>query len=187
MRYFKMTQDVSIPGCWYLANPTDQQGREVDNPWQFRNGNRVNISGRLKVPVYQAGKPVDFSITGSNVPIVSEKMAAVFAELAPGDVQLIPVEVETQSEPFSILVCTRVVKCIDDARSGEVRYWKPEDGLPERAGQYRSVLRMRIDPMRVGDAKVFRTWGWTVALIISEDIKQALKQTGATGLDFQEV
>jgi hypothetical protein len=29
--------------------------------------------------------------------------------------------------------------------------------------------------------------GWPVALIGSEDLKQALEQTGATGLDFQEL
>jgi hypothetical protein len=46
---------------------------------------------------------------------------------------------------------------------------------------------MRIDPSKVGDAKVFRTWGWTVALIVSEDIKQALEAESITGTRFVEV
>nr|WP_317987913.1 suppressor of fused domain protein [Hyalangium gracile] len=46
---------------------------------------------------------------------------------------------------------------------------------------------MRIDPSKVGDAKIFRTWGWTVALIVSEDIKQALERAGVTGVKFKEV
>ncbi len=46
---------------------------------------------------------------------------------------------------------------------------------------------MRIDPSKVGDAKVFRTWGWSIALVVSEDIKDALERTGATGLQFTEV
>jgi hypothetical protein len=39
----------------------------------------------------------------------------------------------------------------------------------------------------VGDAKVFRTEGWTLALIVSEDIKQALERIKATGVKFTPV
>jgi hypothetical protein len=46
---------------------------------------------------------------------------------------------------------------------------------------------MRIDPTLVAGAKVFRPWGWRVALIVAEDVKDALERTGATGLDFREV
>ncbi|TQF12685.1 hypothetical protein FJV41_27835 [Myxococcus llanfairpwllgwyngyllgogerychwyrndrobwllllantysiliogogogochensis] len=46
---------------------------------------------------------------------------------------------------------------------------------------------MRIDPTKVGDAKVFRTWGWTGTLIVSEDIKEALVGAGVTGGKFEEV
>ncbi|HEX8823418.1 MAG TPA: AHH domain-containing protein, partial [Archangium sp.] len=46
---------------------------------------------------------------------------------------------------------------------------------------------MRIDPTRVGDAKVFRTWGWTTALIVSEDVKMALELVGITGAKFKDV
>ncbi|RKH74907.1 hypothetical protein D7Y21_41135, partial [Corallococcus sp. AB045] len=46
---------------------------------------------------------------------------------------------------------------------------------------------MRIDTTKVGNAKVFRTWGWTVALIVSEDIKEALEHANITGVKFREV
>jgi hypothetical protein len=46
---------------------------------------------------------------------------------------------------------------------------------------------MRIDPSKVGDAKVFRPWGWTVALIVLEEIKEALERVGATGTKFKDV
>jgi hypothetical protein len=46
---------------------------------------------------------------------------------------------------------------------------------------------MRIDPAKVGGAHIFRPWGWTVALIISEDLKQALEAEGITGTRFVEV
>lgn len=46
---------------------------------------------------------------------------------------------------------------------------------------------MRIDSSKMGDAKVFRPWGWTVAQILSEEIKEALERVGATGTKFKEV
>ena len=63
----------------------------------------------------------------------------------------------------------------------------PEDGRPEKTGKYRAVAGMRIDPSKVGDAKIFRTWGWDIALIVSEEIKEALERIGATGMRFKEV
>lgn len=46
---------------------------------------------------------------------------------------------------------------------------------------------MRIDPAKVGNAGVFRTWGWTVALIVSEKIKEALERAGVSGMRFKDV
>jgi hypothetical protein len=46
---------------------------------------------------------------------------------------------------------------------------------------------MRIDPAKVGDAKVFRPWGWQVVLVVSEEIKEALERKGVTGASFEEV
>ncbi|MFP2904049.1 imm11 family protein [Pyxidicoccus sp. 3LFB2] len=111
----------------------------------------------------------------------------MFAELAPDDVQLFPVEVEGQPEPYFILNATRLVKCIDDSACEEAKYFKPEDGQPEKTGTYRSVMGLRIDKSLVGNVKVFRTWGWPLALIVSEPIKEALERTGATGMKFTEV
>jgi hypothetical protein len=95
--------------------------------------------------------------------------------------------VEGQTEPYFILNLLRVIRCIDEARSEEVRHWRPEDGQPEKVGQYQVVSGMRIDRTQVGDAHIFRPWGWDVALIVSEHLKQALEVEGITGLRFTEV
>jgi hypothetical protein len=107
--------------------------------------------------------------------------------MAPEALQLLPVDIPGQPEQFCILNVTRVVKCIDDAASEEVEYWTPADGRPDKVGQYQGVHGMRIAPSQVGDAKVFRPWGWTIALIVSEDIKVALERVGATGVAFTSV
>jgi hypothetical protein len=186
MRYFRLSDDAYVAGRWYLDDPVDPRGREVDR-WQFESGLPGAIDGRLRVPLYRPGEPLDFSVTAvGGAPIVHGRVASIFAELAPTDVQLVPVDVEGQAEEFFILNVTRVVKCIDDKASAEVQYWKPEDGRPEKAGNYRAVHGLRIDSSKVGDAKVFRPWGWLVVLLVSEEIKEALERIGATGAKFKE-
>jgi hypothetical protein len=146
----------------------------------------MSFEGRLKILIEKKGKPLDFSETNSRVPVVHVKVAHVFLELAPDDVQFIPVEIEGQPDQFLILVATRLIRCIDEAAS-KVQFWRPEDGLPEKVGQYYAVDHMRIDKTKPGNARVFRPEGWPGSLIVAEEIKDALERMGATGTKFEEV
>ncbi|HEX8438777.1 imm11 family protein [Archangium sp.] len=184
--FFRLFDDVSAPGRWHLDNPTDSQGREVEDCWQFTDGRSVRIEGRLKVPIEHEGRPLDFTQAGLAVPVVHAKVASVFTEQAPDDVQLIPVDIEGQLDSYFILVATRLVRCIDEQVS-RIQLWTEEDGVPEKVGQYASVRDLRIDPAKVGGAKVFRLDGWDVALIVSEDIKVALERVGTLGVKFERV
>ena len=186
-RYFQLADNVSIPGRWELGHPSDAQGHEVEDPWIFREGHPVEVQKRLTVPIEEPGMALDFSLAGFSTPVVRASVARLFMDLAPDDVQLVPVDIKGQPDAYSILVATKLIRCIDDAASEEVLYWTPEDGRPEKVGQYRDVYGMRIAPSRVGNVKVFRTWGWSIALIVSEDIKQALERVKATGVKFTQV
>ena len=190
-RYFEMEQDLHVPGRWYLSDPTDQQGRALD--WIFARGQPVQVQGLIKVelnPHAEKGRPVDYSeLALDAVPVVHVRVAAVLSELAPADVQIFPVKIEGQPDQFCIVNVTRVVKCIDDGKSEYVAYYTEDcdEVFRPKIGQYRTVLGMKIDPTRVGDAKIFRPWGWRVALIISEEIKGALERIGTEGVRFSEV
>ncbi|RKG99535.1 hypothetical protein D7X74_39345 [Corallococcus sp. CA047B] len=187
-RYFELSDDMSIQERWFLDEATNSQGQEIDDIWQFADGCAVRVEERLRIPVHHPGTPLEFSQTSVGAaPIVHQRVANIFTKLAPDAVQVIPVDVDGQAEPYCILVVTKLIQCIDDQQSAEVSYWKPEDGRPEKTGSYRSVYDMRIDTTKVGDAKVFRTRGWTGAIIVSEDIKDALERAGVTGVQFEEV
>jgi hypothetical protein len=186
-RYFELADDIYLPGRWELGEPLDQHGRPLEDPWQFRVGEPARFDGRVQLSVEKPGASLGFSHAAFSIPVVHARVASLLAKLAPNDVELVPARINGQPDQFCILNATRLIRCIDDKTSEEVRYWKPEDGRPEKTGQYRAVYGMRIDPARVGDAKVFRTWGWTVALIVSEDIKETLEHAGVTGLRFKEV
>lgn len=184
-RFFRLADDVNVPHRWHLAMPRDRQGFKVDDG-QFRLGFPVHLKERLRIPVEIAGAPLDFTEAGIMIPVVHVRVASMFAELAPDDVQLIPVDVEGQPDQYLILVATRLIRCIDE-KASRIRLWTHEDGLPDMVGQYASVRDLRIDKAKVGGAKVFRPEGWTVALIVSGEMKDALDRMGATGTRFEEV
>ncbi|RKH47608.1 hypothetical protein D7X12_02380 [Corallococcus sicarius] len=186
-RYFDLSDDMTIPGRWVLGTPTDAQGREVDDPWMFYRGQQLPDLGRLKLPMDVPGRALDFSQAAFAAPVVHARVASALTELAPEEVQTLPVEIEGHPEPFFILVATQLIQCIDERASRHVRKWTPEDGRPEKLGKYRDVRGMRIDPAQVGDAKIFRPRGWAIALIVRDDIKEALEHMGATGTEFEEV
>lgn len=186
LRFFRLKEDIQLPGRWHLDDPTDNQGREVDDPRDFNEGRPVHVEGRLNVPIQHAGKPQDFTLTALSVPVVHVKVAEIFATLAPKDVQLIPVNIQGHPDQYLILVVTKLIRCIDE-KSSKVQFWMPEDGLPEKVGQYYAVDDLRIDPTKPGDTKMFRTEGWPQALIVSEDIKLALERGKVTGVKFTRV
>lgn len=189
VRYFDLHDDFRAPGRRELGDPVSlERKKKVDSVWAFTSGAPVRGLGKLRATVQPSGRPLDFSLAGAGLtPVVHARVASIFRELAPDDVQLLPVEVEDCDEPYFILVATRLVRCIDDRKCAEVRRYTPEDGWPERVGHYRTVRGLRIDPEKTDGARVFRSWGWPVSLIVSEGIKEALEHAGVTGARFAEV
>lgn len=187
-RFFDLKIDVDVPGRWYLADPTNLEDRQIEDIWQFIDGTRVAEPGPLRIPIFRPGKPLDIEFAGmGQAPIVSARVASVFRELAPGDVQLFPVEVEGQTEQYHLLNVAHTVRCINDAACEEVRLWTPANGQPDKIGRYRVVSGLRIDTSKVGDEHVFRLWGWSSPIIVDEELKEALERTGIVGGRFDEV
>ncbi len=184
--YYELMDDRRSRTRWHLRSPLNEQGQPVD-PWQFFKGRRLESQEAIRFPVRPAGQALDFTWAAFSIPVVHERLVQLFQRLNVPDVQFIPALVEGHSGPHFILNTLRIIPCIDDARCTEVEYWKPEDGQPEKVGQYRSVAGLRIDPAKVGAARLFRPWGWDVALIVSEDLKQAIEAADFRGTRFVEV
>ena len=184
-RYFELFDNMRIPGRWLLGSPVDEQGQEID-PWQFKKGKVLELGCVPRFPLQIPGAPLEYSWAAFSIPVVHGRVVQLFERLGIEEVQFIPVRVKGQAEPCFILNALRIIRCVDDARCRRVEYWAPEDEQPEKLGEYRVVSGLRIDPKKVGDARIFRPWGWTVALVVSEDLKQALEQEGITGTRFVE-
>lgn len=185
-RYYELLDDRRSPGRWHLGPPLSESGEELD-PWQFKEGRPVELGCIPRFPLDVAGHPLDFCWAAFSIPVVHARFVELFTSLRVKEVQFIPAQIEGASGTWYILNAVETIRCIDDARSGQVQYWKPEDNRPDKQGEYRAVHRMRIDPSKAGSTRVFRPWGWRVALIIAEDIKRAIESAGFTGTRFVEV
>lgn len=178
-RLFKM--DYSADGDrWFLGTVTVDGQYIVANT--FRRGEQWS-GGIPMFPVDEDGPPVDVSFTAHGEPIVTQSIGALIEQLAPGQVQRIPVMIEGGPpgiEPREVLNALACVPCLDTSRS----YTLPD---PSRPGHYRSVANLHLRAEATGGLDVFRVDEWSVALIVREKIKEALERVKATGLRFKEV
>lgn len=187
-RFFALEIDVYVPGRWYLSEPTNLDGQEIDNIWQFIDGKPLQLSERLRIPMSRPGKPLDIDFAGAGqTPVVNAEAASVFRELARDSVQLFPVEIEGQIAPYYILNVYRLIDAVDERACRSVERWKPEDDRPERVGEYHVINGLRIDRTKAGSTRVFRLWGYSLPIIVDEEVKAALEMRGCIGGKFTEV
>ncbi|WP_395846916.1 imm11 family protein [Cystobacter fuscus] len=185
-KYYELYDNMRIRKRWNLRMPVDTQGEWIDT-WQFNEGRVLDIPGPIRFPVRPTGVVLEYTLS-MGIPVVHRRVVSLFERLGiDKEVQFIPAEVEGQTEPWFILNTLQVIRCIDDARCEEVLYWKPEDDRPDKLGGYRNVRGLKVDPEKIGEANVFRPWGWLVTLIVSERVKQALEEERITGIDFSAV
>ncbi|MCE9671825.1 hypothetical protein LY474_28865 [Myxococcus stipitatus] len=186
-RHFYSVELGDVPR-WLLETPTQASGEAFDEPWMFADGRVLPDLGALKARVAHPGRQRAFSFSVIEaIPIVSEAVANVFRSLAPGDVQLFPVSVEGEVEPYFVVNVTKVVDAIDEARCRAVQHYDEDDPFPGYEGEYRWIYGLRIDSAKTEGAQVFRLRKFKISLVVSQELKDALEQVGNLGVAFERV
>jgi hypothetical protein len=178
--YFRLSFDPERWPRWFPGEPRSEQGEEVDAR-TFTSCSRYT-RGALVLPTDAAGPRSPITFGPFDLPVVDVSVGEKFFRLAGDDVQLVSAAVEDGN--VYILNALRSVECIDETRTmGET--WSPEAGRPDKIGEYRTVLRLFIDPVRARGAHVFRPTGWHVALIVSSEMAARLddRELGGTRLE----
>jgi hypothetical protein len=183
MKYFRLLDDVQIPGRWYLGELIDSKTR---SPLELWRGVPFCQVTEIELTEMHPGVPLDFSLTSFATPVATERLSVVVGTVAGPDVQLLPVRIPCHGN-FRVLNCTRVIKCLDE-RESEFIKWTLNDHRADLAGQYRMVTKLRIKPPHPQEnAHFFRIAGWPIALIASESMKSAMESCGCFGAKFEEV
>lgn len=185
MRFYTILDDIDYPNRWFLRAPVNQNGAEVD-PRLFTEGTRVAVAEPLVIRVRSAGHPLDFTLADFDMPVVRRAIGEILSQVAPTDIQRIPLAVEGHEGDYEILNVVTRRQALDESRSVITR-WTEQDGRPEKVGQYFLVNRLKVDPQRTEGAAIFRLAGWEIAIVVSDEVRRALLAQEATGVKFREV
>ncbi len=176
---------------WSIApKETDAGGYPVDT-WVYREFKLVPNPLSVELEIVEQGNVVDYCPFLETL-TVSRRMANVLSTLCPDDFQRIPAILDGPGE-WEVLNLLHRIDCIDHVKS-KIQYWpsKPRwkndlEHRPEKAGKPSGVIRLIIDPNKVGDHHLFVCKDWEVANIISETGKRLLEENGITGIEYWPV
>lgn len=186
MTYFDVvTDDVQFSYRWFLDEPLSARGKEIDAR-EFTYGQPYAGPRPERVPIGQAGPPVEFNMAAFDMPVVSQEIARRLSVIAPREIECFPVAVGSSIVRYAILNAVHREACVDEQHSIIMR-WMPGDGRPDLVGTYRMVSNLRIDPALTHNRDIFRIQDWEVALIVSERIKDALDDIPDLGVVFRPV
>jgi hypothetical protein len=182
MKYFRLTDEIDIPGRWHLGQIFDGDRSRDD----FLKGMEIDDINALSVEITHTGRALEFCLTSFSVPVAEKQIGEAIFRQAGSDLQRLPVRLGFGLS-YDILNATRTVACLDEKKSEYVK-WLPGDSRPDLVGQYRMVPRLIVDPRQVPkDAHFFRITGWRVALIVSESVMEAMEANGCFGAKFESV
>jgi hypothetical protein len=183
MRHFSISDSFTRSDRWYLGAPKKENGEEID-PRIFTRGEPVAIRDDLYVPVDQGTRPLDFTLAAFDMPVVKTHVAAIIETCAAENIQRIPVFVGANLKGYEILNVLPKLKALNETHS-EISYWRPEDGWPERVGEYSGVAKIVLKKDIVRGVRIFRLNGWEVPIIIDEVLQAALSEARVTGIQFR--
>jgi hypothetical protein len=180
--FFKLSENVEVPGRWHLGTIRTTDGKIP----RFIAGIPFTGNHELDAEVSHPGRVLDFCLTSFAVPVATNALAREIQAIAGGDVQCVPVNIAGQSGMY-VLNAVRLVPCLDETRSEFIK-WTERDHRADLAGQYRQVTKLAIDASAVPQGShFFRIQGWSVALIVSKQIKDAMESVGCFGAEFTPV
>lgn len=183
MKFFRVKDSFAIRNRWILGEPM-LNGEELD-PRLFTECRKYSDGRVLNILVEEGAVPLDFTLGPFDMPVVKRCLAEMIENLAPAEVQRIPVRIG-RLDDYEILNVLALCDGIDEERS-EITRWRAEDGCPEKVGKYFGIGDLVLRGKDAGQFKIFRLKNWELPLIVCETIKRNLSKLGASGIDFKEL
>ena len=188
-KFFDFTSDNygSTPhDRWQIGiRPTLDSGEWWD-VWAYSRGEPASPPP-YPFTISAAGPRSEINLTWHQMCVVSTRIAEAIVETAERDIQLIPVSIAGDSDEWCLVNPLWIIDCLDHERSIITNYYPDDFEQPAKAGTPRGILRLVIDPERVGNHDLFRVKDWTMAIIVSDRLRLALEETWALGLRFEQV
>ncbi len=170
--------------AWHLEVKDAFEDGTVLDIWAYRGIQRLEHPKRVPFKIQVDGRRIDHYDSAFCTTVVSRRLAELWQSIAGDDIQRIPAVVEGDLGEWEVINIVSCVDCIDHQRS-KITYYPARH--PEKPGKPRGVLKLVLDRNRIGDHHIFHPKDWEVVTIVSDTVKKAMEDMGATGVDFWPV
>lgn len=188
MKYYRLLDELYKPADrWFLRSLNVVDANKI-SVWKFVSPAKVDLPDgeKLKMSIRESGRPLDFTFADFDVLVVNEKVAFMLNEK---ECQLIPVEIEgiKDGHSYFVVVLLNSIDCIDESKSDFEKWTKDDPIRPDKAGEYKGIYELFVDPQKIGNNTIFRLGKSDNMIIVSEDLKQKFEKNSITGIKFKAV
>ena len=159
---------------------------ELNESELIRHQGPITIADKVRGEIAQIGTLNDINFGSHDILICNEKATATLEQVDASELQSIPIEIAGETMPFYLIHILSIVDCID-RKASQYTVWTKSSFRPELAGEYEMMMKLVVDPTKVGGHKIFRAKGWEISIVVHETIKRALEKAGHTGAAFRSL
>ena len=199
MKYFRLTQNGfptldsgNYPG-FYLRIEFGNSYKE----WELMIGQVIrNWNPSTCAYFEKEADHVDFPFTENDIHVYSPKFKHLMQKLIRYEIQFLPLQIVFRPTKMSIgkyylANYLKVIDCIDRENSKyelwtkeNLLFWEKREYL---LGSFSYIDHLVLDSKKITDAKIFRPWGWKMAVIVREDLKDEIENAKITGCIFSSL
>jgi hypothetical protein len=164
--------------------------------WWMREGSPVQGWDENMVGTYapervglDPGPPrFNFGFAINGWPIASAAMRTFLDTNAPGAVQFLPFRLEVERprrdlEGYCVCQFLEFVDCLDKRRTHSADSWETTNEF----GDFELRTPIVFATANIGDQRLFRVAGYSVCILMREDLRQSMEHAGFTGHNFKTV
>jgi len=188
MKYYRLRDDINVPGRWYLGDIM-----HVDN-WLYRNPPIDFMESSMStMKLYKDGDEIDFTLTERySVPIVSEDFVFALAGIEEVDQPFrgvifneVSIVGKSSFKKYFTMAIETQVDCIDESRSEFKKFEVNDPVRPDLAGEYSAFYKLVLNSDKIKNVHLFRLKKYLSAIIVSGEVKSRLELSGITGVVFE--
>jgi hypothetical protein len=190
-KFYRIHSKLYPRGTWYLGEALTAQNEYI-LPIRLIEGQKFEPTSGLQVVISQDGIPVDFRAAWNGNIICSTRFAQVVESVQSSAIQRIPVAIVSNDRQrviyesgFEILNVIDVVEALD-FQASIIEYYNPpiHDHIDN---DIKMIVKIVLKPEKAQGHHLFRLRESRSHLLVSDQLRAALKSSNLTGVKFTKL
>ena len=173
--WFRLDIDSADCNTWLLDIPQDANGHPTR--LNVKNGEPFDGPVPLHTRTYSQGPHTGLHLGDGGVLFARHDVAEMLVRIAGASIQRLPVVIDQQSADYEVINVLGFRDCIDQRRAVGPR-WSEER---PNAGDFQYLAKLPILADRLVDCRICRPTNFPVAILVHEEIRDALTAMGVSG------